>query len=95
MAMGAYDAIRDRGLRIPDDVAVVGFDNQEVIAAYLRPALTTVALPFEEMGRTAVSLLGSLTGAGGIEGGQADGQSNGTAQVTIDCPLLERSSVRP
>ena len=34
MAMGAYDAIKERGLRIPHDVAVIGFDNQEVIAAY-------------------------------------------------------------
>ncbi|MFC7596556.1 LacI family DNA-binding transcriptional regulator [Terrabacter sp. GCM10028922] len=83
MAMGAYDAIRERGLRVPDDVAVVGFDNQELIAAYLRPALTTVALPFEEIGRTAVSMLAELT----------DGQPIGTQQVTIDCPLLERSSV--
>ena len=51
MAMGAYDAIKERGLRIPDDVAVVGFDNQELIAAYLRPGLTTVALPFDDDGR--------------------------------------------
>ena len=93
MAMGAYDAVRERALRIPEDIAVVGFDNQELIAAYLRPALTTVALPFEEMGRTAVSLLGSLIGAGGDKG-KADGQPIDT-KVTIDCPLLERSSVRP
>ncbi|MFF2901411.1 substrate-binding domain-containing protein [Streptomyces sp. NPDC057966] len=33
MAMGAYDAIKERGLRIPDDIAVIGFDNQELIAA--------------------------------------------------------------
>ena len=51
MAMGAYDAIKERGLRIPNDVAVIGFDNQELIAAYLRPGLTTVALPFEHDGR--------------------------------------------
>lgn len=54
MAMGAYDAIKERGLEIPRDVAVIGFDDQEVIAPYLRPALTTVALPFESMGRLAV-----------------------------------------
>lgn len=57
MAMGAFDAIREAGLRIPDDVAVVGYDDQEIIAAYLRPALTTVALPFEEMGAAAVEAL--------------------------------------
>ena len=83
MAMGAYDAIKERGLRIPDDIAVVGFDNQELIAAYLRPALTTIALPFEEMGSRGVDLLASITA----------GESTATATVTVDCPLLERSSV--
>ena len=53
MAMGAYDAIKERGLSIPGDVAVVGFDNQELIAAYLRPRLTTIALPFRRWVRAA------------------------------------------
>lgn len=57
MAMGAFDAIREASLRIPEDVAVVGFDDQEIVAAYLRPALTTIALPFEEMGAAAVEIL--------------------------------------
>ena len=43
-----------RGLRIPQDIAVVGFDNQEIIADELVPALTTVALPHYEMGERAV-----------------------------------------
>ncbi|MEV4687435.1 LacI family DNA-binding transcriptional regulator [Microbacterium sp. LWH3-1.2] len=83
MAMGAYDAIKERGLRIPHDVAVVGFDNQELIAGYLRPGLTTVALPFETMGALGVELLA----------GMIAGQSTGTGTVTVDCPLLERASV--
>ncbi|MFI8420114.1 LacI family DNA-binding transcriptional regulator [Streptomyces sp. NPDC085479] len=83
MAMGAYDAIKERGLRIPDDVAVVGYDNQELIAAYLRPKLTTLALPFEEMGAKGVEMLAAL----------AAGQPLDTRRVTVDCPLLERSSV--
>lgn len=82
-AMGAYDAIKERGLRIPDDIAVIGFDNQELIAAYLRPGLTTVALPFELMGAKGVDMLGALTA----------GQPLTTTQVTVDCPLIERSSV--
>lgn len=57
MAMGAYEALKEFGLRIPDDVAVVGFDNQELIAAQLRPPLSTVALPHYEMGRWAVNYL--------------------------------------
>ncbi|MGJ3560313.1 substrate-binding domain-containing protein [Streptomyces sp. INA 01156] len=83
MAMGAYEAIKERGLRIPHDVAVVGFDNQELIAAYLRPKLTTLALPFEAMGTKGIDMLAAL----------AAGQPLDTRQVTIDCPLLERSSV--
>lgn len=83
MAMGAYDAIKERGLRIPHDVAVIGFDNQELIAAYLRPSLTTVALPFDEMGARGVDILAAITA----------GQSTDTNIVTVDCPLLERSSV--
>jgi len=57
VAMGVYEALRCGGLRIPDDVAVVGFDNQEVIAAHLRPPLTTVALPHYELGRQGVRTL--------------------------------------
>lgn len=83
MAMGAYDAIKESGLRIPDDVAVVGFDNQELIAGFLRPALTTIALPFQQMGAQGVSMLADMIA----------GKSTATGTVTVDCPLLERSSV--
>jgi LacI family transcriptional regulator len=57
MAMGLYDALREGGLKIPDDMAVVGFDNQEIIAAHLRPALSTVALPHYEIGYQSVKWL--------------------------------------
>ncbi len=83
MAMGAYDAIKERGLTIPGDIAVIGFDNQELIAAYLRPKLTTVALPFEKMGALGVRTLAALTA----------GQPIPADQQLVDCPLLERSSV--
>jgi LacI family transcriptional regulator len=56
LAFGAYQALADASLSVPGDVSVVSFDNDEV-AAYLRPSLTTIALPHEEMGRTAVNLL--------------------------------------
>jgi LacI family transcriptional regulator len=56
LAFGAYQAIADMGLRVPTDIAIVSFDNDE-IASYLRPGLTTIALPHEEMGRLAVDLL--------------------------------------
>ncbi|WP_368098161.1 substrate-binding domain-containing protein [Bifidobacterium adolescentis] len=43
-ALGLYDALRESGKRMPDDISVVGFDNQEVISAHMHPALTTVGL---------------------------------------------------
>lgn len=56
MAMGAMDAIRNRGLRIPDDVSVVGFDDIPQ-ASMVRPALTTIQQPLEKMGRVATQML--------------------------------------
>lgn len=56
MAMGVMDAVRDRGLRIPDDISIVGFDDIPQ-AALVRPALTTVSQPLEKMGRVATQML--------------------------------------
>jgi LacI family transcriptional regulator len=83
MAMGAYEALKERGLRIPEDVAVVGFDNQELIAAHLRPALSTVALPHHEMGRWAVEYLIDRAARGVTP----------PARHAIGCPYVGRESV--
>ena len=56
IALGAYAAVTDVGRRVPDDVSVVGFDDTP-IARYVRPTLTTVAIPTYEMGRAAMRLL--------------------------------------
>jgi LacI family transcriptional regulator len=56
MATGAYVAVRKAGLRIPEDVSIVGFDDTP-IAGRLWPALTTVRLPIREMGQAAARLL--------------------------------------
>ena len=56
VAMGAYDAIKERGLRIPEDISVVGFDGIE-LGSYIRPALTTVAIPTYELGAAALRRL--------------------------------------
>ncbi len=56
MAMGAMDAVRNRGLRIPDDVSIVGFDDIPQ-ASLIRPAMTTVNQPLEKMGRVATQML--------------------------------------
>ena len=49
MAGGCMAVLSSRGFRIPQDMAVAGFDNRE-IAAYLQPPLTTVALPTTDIG---------------------------------------------
>lgn len=84
MALGAYDAVRKAKLRIPEDVAIVGFDNVEILAAQLHPPLTTIELPTFEMGQTAVQFLL------GIEDVTKDEQP---VQHKIKCPLIVRRSV--
>lgn len=56
MAVGCYRAIQERGLRIPEDISVVGF-NDISIAKYLAPPLTTVHVHMNFMGRQAVRML--------------------------------------
>ncbi|UPQ87465.1 LacI family DNA-binding transcriptional regulator [Vibrio sinaloensis] len=59
MAMGCYQAIAELGLKIPQDIAVVGYDNQQ-IASESFPALTSVDLPYSDMGKLAVESLLAL-----------------------------------
>lgn len=56
MAVGVYQAARRKGLRVPEDLSIVGFDDAP-IATRIWPKLTTVKLPIHYMGRTAVQLL--------------------------------------
>jgi DNA-binding LacI/PurR family transcriptional regulator len=58
-ALGVYEAARQRGLRIPQDLSVVGFDDLPV-ARWVSPPLTTVRQPLAEMGRAAAEMLGGL-----------------------------------
>jgi LacI family transcriptional regulator len=83
MAMGAYDAVKELGLTIPDDVAIIGFDNLEVTAANLRPPLTTMELPHYAMGQWAVQYLLD----------HADSSHLEPDQHIMVCPLIERASV--
>lgn len=84
VAMGAYDAIKQVGLSIPGDVAVVGFDNHELIAAELRPPLTTLELPHYAMGQWAVEYLLA---------DRSEGAWPARIQQKLECPLVERESV--
>jgi LacI family transcriptional regulator len=66
MAIAAMAAAFDLGLRIPEDLAVVGFDDTPA-AQYVRPALTTVALPSYEIGASAADLLLRLLAGEAVE----------------------------
>ena len=85
VAMGAYQAATLLGLRIPEDVSIIGIDNLEIIADALWPGLTTVALPHYEMGRWAVNrILDDIESPG-----------SPAVQTQMDCPLIERGSLGP
>lgn len=56
MAIGCYQAIAERGLSIPGDIALVSYDNQQV-ASEFTPGLTSVELPYSDMGRQSVEAL--------------------------------------
>jgi LacI family transcriptional regulator len=84
MTMGTYEALYDLRFEIPKDVAVMGFDNLEIIAAFLRPKLSTMELPHYQMGQWAVNYL--------VE--HAENKEDLTPiQHTIECPYIERFSV--
>ena len=96
MAMGAYRAAAELGLRIPDELSIVGFDNQELIAEGLYPALTTVALPHYEMGEWALGALADLIEpepASGSPSEAATSQSPVYESAVLACPLVRRNSV--
>jgi LacI family transcriptional regulator len=87
MALGAYQAIRAAGLRIPQDISVIGFDDEKDLASHAEPPLTTLELPHFEMAREAVRMLMD------IDNVQASRQH--PRAIKIECPLIVRASVGP
>lgn len=85
MAIGCIRALRDRGLRVPDDISVTGVDDIH-LATVIEPTLTTVAQPKYEAGRQAVTMLvNRITGEYG----------GGARQVQLDIELIVRESTAP
>jgi LacI family transcriptional regulator len=81
-AIGCYEALKEAGLHIPEDISVVGYDDEE-IARHLFPPLTTLILPHQAMGQWAIEQLETPSHRG-----------NGRHPVTkLECPLVERGSV--
>jgi LacI family transcriptional regulator len=68
IARGALDALREMGLAVPDDVAVVGFDNWGVMAEAARPAITSVDMNLEALGREAGASLMEMMGGRALKG---------------------------
>jgi LacI family transcriptional regulator len=84
-ALGVYEAARQRGLRIPQDLSVVGFDDLPA-APWVSPPLTTVRQPLTEMGRAAAAMLGEII----------DGLPLRSQRVELSTELIVReSTARP
>ena len=83
MALGAYFALKEAGVRIPEDVSIVGYDDQEDLAADLNPPLSTIRLPHYEMGRWAVRQL------------IARSADELPTHTFAPCPVVSRQSVGP
>ena len=84
MAMRLYGMLRTRGVSVPEQISVAGFDNYRAIAETLYPPLTTVELPYREMGRRAARLLLDLI---------ADPAARPEEPVRVAGPVAWRSSV--
>lgn len=92
MAMGVYRALAERRLSIPDDVSVIGFDDQNPIPASLYPGLTTVGLPHYDMGAWAVDELTELLSAD-AGGRTPSDETTSEWPLRMECRLVERESV--
>lgn len=83
VAIGLMRALLENGRRIPEDIALVGFDDDDV-SAYIQPGLTTVAQPAQEIGRKAAQLL--------FERIQAKGNAQSPERIYLKTELVIRGS---
>lgn len=84
MAIGAIEAIHERGLRVPEDISVIGYDDIEMIK-YITPKLTTIRQDTDEIGEAAAELL--------IE--QMTAKERLAERRVIPVKLIERASCAP
>lgn len=84
LAIGAMRALHEAGLRVPQDVSVIGFDDID-ISAYTIPGLTTIRQPIREMGEKTATLICDLIAAG----------KSDRAPIVLSHLLVERESVAP
>jgi LacI family transcriptional regulator len=81
-AIGCYEALKEAGIRIPEDISVIGYDDEE-ISRHLHPQLTTSVLPHRAMGRWAIEQLDTYSPGSGTR----------YPITKLECPLVERLSV--
>jgi len=84
IARGAADALRERGLKVPEDVAIVGFDNWDVMAKASRPPLSSIDMNLKALGREAGERLIDMIGGK---------RSSGVRR--LPCTLVVRQSTQP
>ncbi|MBB6453237.1 LacI family transcriptional regulator/LacI family purine nucleotide synthesis repressor [Salirhabdus euzebyi] len=80
MAYGVMKAVKEKGLRVPDDISVVGFDDL-MVSDFTQPRLTTIRQDFFEMGKQSALLVQQM-----ME------KKEGTKQKVVNCELMERDS---
>ncbi|WP_313998094.1 LacI family DNA-binding transcriptional regulator [uncultured Paenibacillus sp.] len=81
MAAGAVNACKERGLRVPEDLSIVGFDDRE-FSSYTAPRLTTMRLPLHEMGAEAMKSVMDILA----------GNESAAKSKKLKCTLIERHS---
>ncbi len=84
VAIGALNAIRTHGLRVPDDISIIGFDNIPM-AAHTNPPLTTIAAPKYQMGKLAIQNLMQMQRGELAQGGY----------TLLESTMVVRDSTRP
>lgn len=82
IAMLTFCAAADLGIRVPDDLSIIGFDDFQTLTEGMRPQLTSVRLPYYEMGKRAVSDI-------------LEGVSDEPSEVSLPCQLIDRQSCAP
>jgi len=83
IALGAMKAMNEKGIKIPEDVSIIGFDDI-TFSALANPALTTIKVQTVEMGKIAVNRL--------ID--KIDNQINLKLKIEVETELIERDSVK-
>ncbi|HEY9010633.1 MAG TPA: LacI family DNA-binding transcriptional regulator [Devosia sp.] len=84
MALQAYLAALHLGLRVPDDITIVGFDDFRTVSLALKPELTTVALPYYDLGRQGADMLDQLV----------QGKGSYAERRVLKCAVVVRGSSR-